>query len=82
MIVRFVDPHFLRQLGDARRPVHEALGVLLIRGVHGPLSLGEDAWRLPGVHGGGREPRQAFVFVLVVVVVKERTTPRLGVSRV
>ena len=70
LVLRFVDPHFCGQLGDAGRPVDEALGVLLIGSIHHHLSLHEHRRGLVGVDGRRREPRDAFVFVLVVVVMK------------
>ncbi len=53
--------------------------MLLIREIHRPLSLGKDGGRLSVMHGSGREPGNPFVFVLVVVVLKDGTTPRVGV---
>ena len=76
MILGFVDPHFLGQLRHTRWAFDEAFRVLLVDRIHHGLSLREDLGRAVFEHGGGGEPRDALVLVLVVVVLKERATPR------
>ena len=56
----------------------EAFRLRLIGGIHHGLALGEDAGSVTEVHGRRREPGEAFVFVLVVVVGEEGRTPRVG----
>ncbi len=58
----------------------EAPGMLLIRPVHGGLPLRQDGRWIAVMHGGRRQEGEPGMPMRLVVVLKERGTPRLGVS--
>ena len=55
--------------------------MLQVGGIHHRLALREDRLRATLMHGGRGQPRDPFVLVFVVVVVKEGTTPCGGRSK-
>jgi hypothetical protein len=82
LIFRAVDPDRVGQEGDARWTVDEAPRMLLVRAVHGGLPLRQDGRRIAVMHRGRCQEGELGMPVLLVVVVKERGTPRLGVGEV
>jgi len=82
LIFRAVDPDRVGQEGHARWAVDEAPGLVLVRAVHGGLPLRQDGRRIAVMHRGRCQEGEPGVPVLLVVVLKERGTPHLGVSEV
>jgi hypothetical protein len=82
LIFHAVGPDRVGQEGDAGWAVDEAPGTPLIRAVHGGLPLREDGRRIAVMHGGRCQEGEPGMPVRLVVALKERGSPRLGVSEV
>src|SRR3970282_1360060 len=73
-----IDPDFLRNDWRRRPAAHKAFRVGLVRAIEDALASTREFEVASRVDVGGREEADAFVAVLVVVPVQERTTPGLG----